>query len=447
MARGPDASGRTAPRARGAGLAGAFALVAVLAAAAGAQPGAAAPPEAADTADAEEPPRTLPDGTRRVRGRVVTPRDSALAPVPGAWVTLHRVGRDAAGPLDSVRTDAQGGYAITYRPRGDARAVYFVATSRGGVAYFTPPLTAPAVEGEAAEVTVYDTTSSRARLMTSGRHLIVSRPGAGATRDVLEVFELSNGSAFTIVPPAEGGEGGWSVPVPAGARDFAVRASADLSADGLALVGGRARLLVPVGPGLKQVAFSYRLPESAFPLRLPLDPGTGVVEVLVEDPSAAATGAGLAPVGPVVLEGKSFRRFVSQNASAGGTIEVTAAGAVAQPWSRYTVPALLGVVGGTMAVALVLTGRRRAPSQTARPGAAAAVRAGAAWSAPLAPAAADDDADRLLAELAALDDAQAAEPATNAAERAAYAERRAEIKARLASALADRPLAGAPNGR
>ncbi len=389
--------------------------------------------------NAPEPVATLPDGTRRVRGHVVTPRDSSAVGVPGVWVTLHRVGPDAAGPLDSVRTDGRGGYAITYRPRGDARAVYFVAASRGGIAYFGAPLTRAVVEDESAELTVFDTTSAPGRLQTSGRHLIVARPGPGGAREVLEVFELSNDTRTTFVPPAASPRGVWSTALPRGAANFAARESGDLPADGVVAVGGRAALMVPVAPGVKQVAFTYRLPGDAFPLRVPVDSATGVLEVLIEDPQGSATGAGLAPAAAVALEGKTFQRFLAQSVSGGGSVEVRVGEAPDRGAPRYAVPLLLLGVGGAMAAVLVVAGRRRAAPVAAstvgtpvRPRAARPVAPGAA------PAAGDDERDRLLAELAALDDAFAASTAANAseAERAAYAERRGAIKARLAAELA-----------
>jgi hypothetical protein len=392
---------------------------------------------------------TLPDGTRRVRGRVVVPADSGEAGVPGVWVTLHRVGRDTAGPIDSVRTDARGAYALGYRPRGDAGAVYFVATSRGGVAYFGSPLRAAVVEGEAAELVVYDTSSATGRVRARGQHLIVARPGPGGTREILEVFELANDTSVTFVPPMSGGV--WSAALPAGATGFAVRETGELPADGLVALGGRATLMVPVAPGIRQVAYSYRLPSEAFPLRVPVAPGVGVLEVLVEDPGGGASGAALAPAGPVALEGKTFQRFLSQGAGDGGTVEVRVGEAQDGTWPRYAVPALLVGVGGAMAAGLLVAGRRKrqlGPAPHAGRPAAALAADGIAADAPADGARGDGtattpapDRDRLLAELAALDDAFDS-GAASADERAAYAVQRATIKAQLAA-----ELAGAEGGR
>ena len=68
-----------------------------------------------------------PSGSRTVAGRVVRPGVEAFEPVSGTWVTLHRVGRDRAGPLDSARTASDGSYRFGYTPSGAPDAIYFVS--------------------------------------------------------------------------------------------------------------------------------------------------------------------------------------------------------------------------------------------------------------------------------------------------------------------------------
>lgn len=419
---------------RGLGVAAALFALGAPVGVAGAQvrQGAPPPPESIGD-DTPEPPPTLPDGTRRVRGRIVTPRDSLPpAGVPGVWVTLHRVGRDAAGPLDSVRTGADGRYAFTYRPRGELTAVYFVSASQGGIAYFTSPLRGAVVDGEAAEVMVFDTTSRAVALTVRGRHVIVARPDAAGAREVLEVFELSNDSSVTAVPPVGSPRGVWTTALPRGASRFAVRESGDVPADGLVAVGGAATLMVPVAPGLKQVAYSYRLPADALPLHVPVARPTGVLEVLLEESGGGATGAGLRQVAPVALEGKTFRRYVAQDAPAGAAVDVVTSTGGERPWPRVAVPVLLVVVGGGMAAALVATARRRE-----RPRASILPEASLASPVDVPPAtgAAVRTHEALLAELATLDDTFAASGDHSSAARAAYEARRGAIKAELAGAL------------
>ncbi|GLC26542.1 hypothetical protein [Roseisolibacter agri] len=377
-------------------------------------------------------PVTLPDGSRRVLGRVLLVRDTTERPVPGAWVTLHRVGSDGAGPLDSTRTQGDGGFTFRYRPTGAPDALYFASTSYGGIAYFTSPLRDAESRGEAAEISVFDTTSRAIPITVRGRHLIVSAPVADGSRNVIEVFELTNDTSFTAVPPTDGARGTWSVALPRGAADFAVRRG-EVPDDGMSAVGGRAVLLTPFGPGIKQVAFTYRLPSDAFPLRLALERPVTVLEVLLEDPRGSATGAGIVPVDPVALEGRTFRRFLAQDVKEGATVDV-AMPVTARRWDRVVLPVLLVTMGGAM-VLLLLRATRRQPTGAHVPLAAASV------APPRAPATDDDERERLLAALAALDDDFAARGDATAEQRAAYDVERAALKARLAARLAAAPAA------
>src|SRR6266705_6686215 len=99
----------------------------------------------------------LPSSSQRVSGRIVRPGAQRMNPVSGAWVVLHRVGPDRAGPLDSVRSDSRGRYSFRYLRTGSQDAVYFVSASYDGIAYFTLPLAEGRVSGDDGEVTVFDT--------------------------------------------------------------------------------------------------------------------------------------------------------------------------------------------------------------------------------------------------------------------------------------------------
>jgi len=123
--------------------------------------------------------------------------------VSQAWVTLHRVAADSSGPVDSVRTDANGRYSIRYKPVG-GDAVYFASSLYSGVAYFTAPLPPRDATGDDGEITVFDTTSAPVPIQTRGRHLVVSASSVDGRRTLVEVFELSNDSTVTAVSGARG---------------------------------------------------------------------------------------------------------------------------------------------------------------------------------------------------------------------------------------------------
>ena len=294
-----------------------------------------------------------------VSGRVVKPGGDSVVSVTGAWVTLHRVGSDRAEPLDSVRADGRGRYRFDFERTGDERAIYFVSASWGGIAYFTPPLMHSTVRGEEAEIAVFDTTSAAVPIGIRGHHIIVSAVAPDAMRTVTEVFELSNDSSVTRVSRAGTGGEVWSAILPRGARAFRV-SQGDVPAAAVTFEGGRALVYAPLAPGLKQLAYSYSLPASSFPLRVPLAGPTQIFEVLLEDERGTATGANLEEKAPVALERRSFRRFLGDDVPANAVAVIDLPSAVRRTAvnSSYMV-ALTIAIGSAMVFALARALRRR----------------------------------------------------------------------------------------
>jgi hypothetical protein len=387
-------------------------------------------PAAAPGPSAPTVPRLV--GPRHVDGRVIRSTAQAALPVADVWVTLHRVGPDRQAPMDSTRTDASGHYRFTYTPFGSDDAIYFVSSTYAGIAYFSQPLKGLTVSGPDAEVTVFDTTSHAVPMTVRGRHLIVSAPGSDGTRDVVEVFEISNDTSVTVVAPgAAGDRPTWSAPLPTGAERFRA-GQGDVPADAIAQVGERAEVFAPFAPGVKQLSYSYSMPRSAFPLAIRSERAASVLEVVIEEPLATVTATGLSETNPVAIDGRTFRRFLGQDVPAGATIRIGVPGLPTDVRSIY-LAIVVTVVGAAMTLALARAFSRRAP----------AISAPIRGQALVLP----DDGERLARQIVELDDAfgrreaRAAGPPT-AAERAAYVARRDALKARLGAALAEsRPAA------
>ena len=360
---------------------------------------------------------------RRVEGRVVMPRAGGVVGTPGIMVTLHRVGPDTAGPVDSVRSGPDGRYLFRYRPYGAAEALYFVSASHAGIAHFSPPLRGASVTGEDAEVTIYDTTSKALGVTVRGRHVVISTPavasaGGESRRTVIEVYELSNDSMRTMIAGEGSGERPtWTAILPPGATNFQV-GQGDVSEDAVSFTNGRVLVYAPFAPGLKQVSFSYMLPATAFPLRIPIERPTELFEVLLEEPDGRATGAGLAAQGPVEAEGRTFQRFLAQGAPANAVATVTIEDRGGSSRTLYILLVALAV-GVAMLIGLARAFTRRASST-------------------VVPRLGDDDPDVLARQIAALDATYEADGAKDDAARAAYEERRARLKERLSNALARR---------
>ena len=283
-----------------------------------------------------------------------------MDPVSGAWVVLHRVGPDRAGPLDSLQSDSRGRYSFKYERTGSEDAVYFVSASHDGIAYFTPPLAEGKVSGDDAEITVFDTTSGHVPMSVRGHHVIVSAVDANARRAVMEVYDLSNDSSVTRISAGDNPENAtWQVHLTPGATDFKV-SQGDISAAAVAFTNGVVNVFAPIAPGLKQLAFSYLLPANAFPLKLPLEKATGVYEVLIEEKAGSVTGPHLKEVDPVTVDERNFRRFLAsdmpENSVAVIDLPPPPPGRTIDP--RFLV-ALTVVIGGSMIAALARALRRR----------------------------------------------------------------------------------------
>jgi hypothetical protein len=357
--------------------------------------------------------------TRTVRGSVLTPAGDSLRGVPRTWVVLHRVGRDTAGAVDSVRADANGAFLLRAPVKPDDDAIWFLSSSRGGIAYFSPSLPPGDVSGEDGEIIVYDTTSAGIPLQLRGRHIVFSAAGVDGMRDVVEVYEISNDSSRTLISPDERTPT-WAVLLPDGATSLQV-GEGDVPAEAVRVDSGRVHVVAPFAPGLKQFSIAYRVPASAFPLSVPVRRATESLEVFLEEEGAAVEGAGLASAPPADVQGRHFRRFQAANVPANSVVRITVPRVSTSRRSLYVAGVLI-VVMVAMLLALARGFRRRAAPE-APPVAVAAPSL-------------SRSADAIAREIAALDREFEARPDPSARLRADYERSRAELKERLTRALA-----------
>jgi len=364
-------------------------------------------------------PALAQSADRVIEGKVTRPTGGGrTAPVSGEWAILHRVGPDAAAPIDSMRLRGNGTFSFRYRATGDATAVYFVSTTRGGVAYFTPPTREETVRGGMADLTVFDTTSGPVQITVRARHLIVTAPESASTsglRTVIEVYELSNDSTVTRIAGADGAPV-FDVPVPDGVTSVA-GGQGDISPEAIKLDEGRVRVYAPIAPGLKQFSFSYELPASQLNLAVHVETDVPVMEVLVEDPKGTATGGELTEVDPVQVDGRPFKRYLGENTKPPAVIEVTMPGAQAGTGS-IRIALVVTAVGAAMLLGIGMAFMRRGPQAFAKKR--------------------TSDPESLALEIAALDEAYAriAEPTEQ--QKGEHYLQRAHLKGRLSAELAKR---------
>lgn len=347
--------------------------------------------------------------------------DGRPLPVPGQWVVLHRVGSDRSAPLDSIRTDRGGRYRIRYTRSGDPEALYFVSARYEGIAYFSAPLRVATVRGGDADIMVFRTTSDTSLLRLQGRHLVVSAP-RGIRREVAEIFEIDNPGYRTVIA-RDSATPAWSTTLPARAESASV-APGDLSLGAVGFSGGRARVFAPISPGVRQIALTYLLPADAFPLSIPVGRSVSVLEVLLEEPRAIVEGAGLAEVAPAAIDGRMFRRFLSQDVPAQAVMRVTAPPPIERDLAALRVLALATALAMILAIGIWAV-RRRRPGSVSH-GASQRVNGQPTVS----------TVDLLIAELATLDDRFEQEAAALPDTRSTYERERARLKERIARALA-----------
>jgi hypothetical protein len=319
-----------------------------------------------------------------------------------------------------MRTTADGAYRFAYQLTGAPDAIYFVSASFAGIAYFSTGLAQPEVAGQDAEIQVFDTTSTGITLTVRGRHIILSASTGGTRRGLIEVFEITNDSSRTLIGRTEKAAT-FRVRIPQGAQDFKV-AQGDVPADAVTFSDGEVLVQMPFAPGLKRLSFSYSVESDAFPLKVPVQFATGVLEVLAEDAQASVSAPRIAETAPTSIDGRNFRRFIGNDVPASGVLELDLPGS-GQAQKTRVVISLLAAIGLAMLVSLARAfGRRTSPRS---PGLASA-------------AAADREAERLARQIADLDAKFERARDPGEPERAAYAAERSRLKDALTTALISR---------
>lgn len=280
----------------------------------------------------------------RASGRVV--RDSALGrPVAAQWVVLHAMTRGGGGPVDSMRTAADGRYRFAI-PRVDSSAVYVVSADYAGIAHFSEPLVlAGRLSADYGALIVFDTTSSGPPVRLAVRFLTVGAARRDGAHEVLEAVELQNPGGRTRVP-ADSSTPVWEGALPSGIAEWQVGES-DVSAEAVVRRGDRVAVFAPLAPGgTKQISFAYVMPDTLRVLRVPLDQPVTELLLLVEDTAAAVTAPGLDTLSNETVENRRFARYRAAAVPAGGAVEIR----LGAP--RFRVERLVPWVVGVAALAL-----------------------------------------------------------------------------------------------
>jgi len=192
-----------------------------------------------------------------------------------------------------------------------------------------------------------------------GHHVVVSAVDANAQRSVTEVYELANDSSVTRIAASTLAKNAvWTGGLPAGASNFQVT-QGDIPAQAVAFANSHVLVFAPIAPGLAQLAFTYDLPAAAFPLSIPVESPTQILEVLVEDEKGQVSGARLKEKDPVILEKRSFRRFLADDVPMNAVAVIDLPPAARTMVDRRYLVGLTIIIGGTMILALARALNRR----------------------------------------------------------------------------------------
>ncbi len=261
-------------------------------------------------------------------------------------VVLHRVSPFFSGEVDSVSVSRDGFEFVipnAFDSLGDD--VYFVSLRYQDVLYFGGMVSEAADTVGAYLIRAYPAVGAGplTRLPVSVRNTFLERSGPAPGWVVTDLFEIRNNTAMTVVASEQGAA--WSHALPPGAVDFEVGQS-DLQPDAASFRGGVVQVSAPVPPGERVYLFRYRVPGDAF--TLPLEGGTGSMELLFREPAGEITVDGLAALGPIDMEGATYRRFAGRDLAA--TVVTVAPGR--SPGPSGSIP----LVAALLALALTVAG-------------------------------------------------------------------------------------------
>jgi hypothetical protein len=277
-------------------------------------------------------------------------------PLANAWVVLHRLARDAAGPLDSVRSDARGRYRIALRSP-DSTSGYAVSVWYDSIAYFSLPLNVtgrPAVHVE--DLIAFPTTSAGPPIRLARRLATVARPNVDGTREVLEILELANTGATTRVT-TDTLAPTWAGRVPAGAGQFR-GGQGDISSDAMQFRHDSVIVFAPIPPGpVKQISYGYSLPADTRELVIPIDQSTDEVNLLIEDTTAMVKAPKLESLGVRELEQRHFAAYRAGPLAPGDKVEIRLPAGKFRP--QILLPYIIALLAIGMVGALVWALRRR----------------------------------------------------------------------------------------
>jgi hypothetical protein len=300
----------------------------------------------------------------RTAGRIVRVAAGDTLAVPRVAVVLHRVGRAAQGPVDTVAADGAGRFA--FRFAADSNATYLLSVRYDGIEYFSSPIATNPARPDTAVVVIVADTSSSAPVSARERTLLISRPDAARSRAVVDWFVLVNAGERTRIAP-DSLRPSWAAPLPPDAQnvELADLRLSQFSPEALSFRGDSALVFAPLSPGQKELVLQYQVPGALRRFVVPGAAGTDSIFVLLEEARARVVVPAMTVGDSQRLDGRLFRRWAGRMGAA-TAIEVEFPGAPLAP--RTALLLLLGAAGlGFALLAGLALRRRRIPAPIVDP--------------------------------------------------------------------------------
>ncbi|MBI4280481.1 MAG: hypothetical protein HY660_18665 [Armatimonadetes bacterium] len=306
-----------------------------------------------------------PAGAGTIGGRVLN-GTHRQRPVAGQEVLLLRMG--AGGPISTVaKTDAGGRFQFDGLA-ADAKIAYVLATRYQRADYVSDPLRFSASRTPlTADLVVFESTTERPALLHRYRIVIIEKVTPGVI-DVRELVDVANPTERTYLGEPTGVDRRVTVrlPLPPGASEVRILRGAAPTQ----FSGGLWDTL-PVTPGVRQIAMSYRVRYwgASAALRWSIDVPTGSLDVFLPEEKARATGIGLQEKPPGTLRGQRFVRLGAENLARGRDVAVRLSGLPAnyRPLTRAVAAGLGLVLFGGLLWAIVRNRAAGRPGEGADP--------------------------------------------------------------------------------
>ena len=292
-----------------------------------------------------------------VSGRIIRLAGGDTVGVAWTPVVLHRVGRAAQGPIDTVVTGPGGGFS--FRFASDSIAAFLLSARYAGIEYFSRPVSGDPTHPESAVTLLVADTSSAQAIVARHRTLLISSTDASGTRVVIDWLVLSNRGPLTRVA-SDTGRPSWIGPLPEAAQavELADSRLSQFSPDAVAFRRDSVLVFAPLSPGDRELMLQYRIPGTLDRFVVPTT-AVDSVFVLIEDERGRVARPALVAGAAEPIEGRPFRRWGGVMAGA-GEVEIVLAGSALSSGQLLTI--LVGVLAlgfGVLAWRALARGRAR----------------------------------------------------------------------------------------